>query len=88
MSQNLVLPEGYRAWYQHERFYTEASSGIVHDPRGGETYCYVVPDRKGAHIGEAIAIGRAVCNDRDNYNKAIGRQIALGRALKKLKENS
>jgi len=33
---------------------------------------------------EIVAIGEAVCSDRDNYNKKIGRRISLGRALKQL----
>ena len=43
------------------------------DPNGGRTYAIV----------DGIA-GVADCSFRDNYNKKVGVQIALGRALKNL----
>jgi hypothetical protein len=35
---------------------------------------------------EMVAEGEAWCNTIDNFNKRLGREIALGRALKALKE--
>lgn len=34
--------------------------------------------------GNPLATGMAVCGKNDNFNKTIGRDIALGRALKEL----
>ena len=31
--------------------------------------------------GEVTGIGKAVCSDKDNFNRRIGNSIALGRAL-------
>jgi len=33
-----------------------------------------------------IIVAQAECNDRDNFSKSIGRNIARGRAIKKLYE--
>lgn len=48
-------------------------------PRGGETVVQLTTPE-----GKDIAT-TALCNLADNYNKKIGVAIALGRALKKLK---
>lgn len=47
-------------------------------PRGGRTEVEIVRD------GSIVAFGATNCSTRDNYNKAVGLQIALGRALKEL----
>lgn len=53
-------------------------AGLTPSPRGGLTQCRVtLPD--GTEI-----VGTAECSDRDNFSKKIGRDIALGRALKVL----
>lgn len=49
-------------------------------PRGGETMVRVFDDD-----GTTVS-GIARCSDKDNYNKRLGRTIALGRALKRLRE--
>jgi hypothetical protein len=48
------------------------------EPRGGYTYARVTDD-----WGDG-ADGFAVCSRKDNFNKKIGRQIAVGRAMKQL----
>jgi hypothetical protein len=50
-------------------------------PRGGCTYAelYDADDR-------LLAAATAVCSDQDQFNRRIGRDIALGRALKNLNE--
>lgn len=43
------------------------------------TYCYIFPgDNKEA---EPKVIGLAILSNKDKYNKAIGRKVALTRAL-------
>jgi hypothetical protein len=48
-------------------------------PRGGLT----VADAYDSD-GILIEFGEAACSMRDNYNKRLGRQIAVGRLLKRL----
>lgn len=55
---------------------THTSSEI--SPFGGRTTCKIT-------LADGVeAWGVAECSNRDNYNKKIGRDIALGRALKNL----
>ena len=77
-----VIPEGYKVEFEHMRKTRQGDkmdSGRTLDPRGGETWARVF-DADGEHL----TIGIAVCNEKDNYNKRIGRNISLGRALKNL----
>lgn len=53
--------------------------GYAISPVGGVTVCNIVNE-----AGESVAGGVAKCCDRDNFNKRIGRDISLGRALKNL----
>ena len=46
-------------------------------PKGGQTTVYVSRDG-------VFAEGIAVCSPRDNYDRKLGAQIALGRALKQM----
>lgn len=81
------LPEGYRVKYRHWR-YLHGGLMVVSDqqarqfglsPKGGETEAKVYgPD------DSVVAVGTATCHPRDNFNKRIARDIALGRALKRL----
>lgn len=50
-------------------------SGTKPDPKGGLTVVTI-------HWKGLFGEGRAVCSRRDNYNKRLGRTIALGRAWK------
>lgn len=72
-----TLPEGAKVKYWHERA-TDPEMHVLIEPRGGKTVAKIIlPD------GSEIT-GEARCSDRDNYSKKIGRDIALGRALKSL----
>ena len=46
-------------------------------PFGGATYCILEDENQ-----DILAFGYAVCSEQDNFNKKLGRTIALGRALK------
>ena len=50
-------------------------SGLTPHPQGGRTEVVVELDGK-------TSLGVAECSERDNYNRAVGRYIATGRALK------
>lgn len=73
-----TLPEGHFVKFQHDRTYTDPD-WITPLPKGGTTLAKVF-DANGGLVAE----GRATCSDGDNYVKAIGRDIALGRALAQL----
>ena len=68
-------------WYRttgkdgHLRSWKE--NGYQPSPRGGRTGCTVILPN-----GDKV-IGEAECSHRDNYSKKLGRDIALGRALKR-----
>lgn len=55
--------------------------GLSHlvNPRGGMTVALLVDDE-----GLILEFANAWCSDKDNYNKQIGRDIALGRLTKRL----
>ena len=86
----MTLPDGLKARYRHERLafdhgighvvrathYVLWSAGLSPLPRGGLTTCRQVTDD-----GAVVAEAQARCSKRDNYNKRLGRSIALGRAL-------
>lgn len=54
-------------------------NNLTPSPRGGVTWVDLY-DKHGRFIAE----GRADCSEHDNYSRKLGRQIALGRALKKV----
>ncbi len=68
---------GYEVSIDHMRHYEFAGAPI--SPRGGLTWARIW---KGA---ELISFGSARCSREDNYNKKVGANIALGRAMKHLK---
>jgi hypothetical protein len=80
------LPEGYRVKYRHGRMSTGGIDFVagmswsgLPSPKGGETEARVYgPD------DSLVALGIATCHERDNFCRRIGRDIALGRALKQL----
>lgn len=85
------LPDGYKVKYRHRRlaagsghYIDELAHGsfpIAPAAKGGETEAKVYdPD------DSVVAIGVATCHERDNFSRRIGRDIALGRALKRLAE--
>jgi hypothetical protein len=75
------LPEGYYVKYRHNRVTTdgEFTAGNAPGAKGGETEARIYgPD------DSLVALGIATCHERDNFCRRIGRDIALGRALKQL----
>ena len=46
-------------------------------PRGGATFVDIFNK-----AGVPIAFGKAICSEKDGFNRRLGRSIALGRALK------
>ncbi|MDD5651396.1 MAG: DUF1876 family protein [Candidatus Nanoarchaeia archaeon] len=73
---------GYRVWVQHIRpvITIQDDNNNFRDEvlsRGGETKVEVRVRDTDALIG----VGTARCSLKDNYNKKLGVQIALGRAL-------
>jgi hypothetical protein len=85
------VPQGYKVFYHHERC---RENGQI-APRGGITVAVLVPveeeydesrakedERNGISDEERpVAIGVARCHPMDNYTKAIGKDIALARAI-------
>jgi hypothetical protein len=90
------VPEGLAVRFTHRRFVPEAVGALVRADKlltareyrelgltpavkGGLTECELLDD-----ADTVVAHGSALCSDHDNYNRRIGRDIALGRALKRL----
>lgn len=82
------LPDGYRVRYKHIRLYARGGIFVGIDdmyslePKGGETIATVVD----LH-GDTIGVGYSRCRPDENYNKRLGRTIALGRALQDLEKH-
>lgn len=72
----LPLMTSYRA--KHEVMPETHLRPSMFAPRGGRTEVEIVRE------GSIVAFGATNCSPRDNYCKAVGLQIALGRALKEL----
>lgn len=77
----VTVPEDHVVKYEHHRHYL---TSMKVSPRGGMTvaYLYRKEDLEAGGIAIAVSSGVAHCHPNDNYNKRIGRAIALGRALK------
>lgn len=80
----VTVPEGLAVKYEHHRNYDIA---MKMSPRGGMTIAYVYrkEDLEAGGIAIAVSSGVAHCHSKDNFDKRIGRAIALGRALKKMR---
>lgn len=82
------IPEGVTPVYEHCRSYTDPEGTV--NPKGGTTFCRLYKQeepfddegKKLEHPGFPLAVGVACCSQEDQYNKARGRAISLGRALK------
>lgn len=61
---------------------TIKQNGLTPHPRGGITAVTIAHEERGI-----IVQGLARCSERDNYSRKLGRNIALGRALKQLRLN-
>jgi hypothetical protein len=80
-----IVPEGVSVKYAHHRYLNPTGKGV--SPKGGWTTATLY--RKVSLDGEqvdtvprVIGTGIAYCHLNDNFNRKIGRDIALGRALK------
>ena len=79
--------EGYRTFVKHDRGYRHVKSvkmdggskKKVIKEKGGTTVVALIDPKGLLHVGVAH------CNVADNYNKKLGVQIALTRALKNVK---
>ena len=88
----LQIPEGFEVRISHTRRATNGDIyapaellrkiGMTISPRGGRTVAHLVKN------GEIVVSGVAKCGPRDNFNRRIGRDIAIGRALKELEARS
>jgi len=86
----LEVPEGTEVFIRHYRYVDDETYGLMPAKvareagykfigKGGMTEANVkLPDGR-------KAIGLAVCRQNEAFNKKIGRNIAVGRALKQLK---
>jgi len=84
------VPEGAKIYIKHHRYTEENGEGILLPSKdiresnltflskGGLTEVFVTL------ANGTEAAGYAICSDKDNFNRSIGRNIALGRALKGL----
>jgi hypothetical protein len=64
---------------KEKRPYSKNRKGLVPLTKGGKTVVQVLDRYDQEHI---VAEGKAYCHPGDNYNRRLGVQIALGRALK------
>lgn len=84
-----VIPEGIKPYVTHFRRFPDtdyymtkfdgSDLGTPPEAKGGITEV-VLLDKE----GNIASIGISRCSERDPFNKKIGRDIALGRALKYL----
>jgi hypothetical protein len=74
--------QGWRVELEHQRRYTNRVGPYLSlEAKGGFTRAKIIaPDEK------VIIKSEAICSIEDNYNRKIGANIALGRLIKKLKE--
>lgn len=70
------LPEGYKVYYEYVNGYVTPDRRLL-DGNRRCTIAYVKNTDD-----EDVASAFAMCRPEDNFSKAIGRAIALGRALK------
>lgn len=86
------VPEGHSVRYTHYRFVGQDGHGGAMDltipkphqhvrSQGGMCVAKITDEATGL----VVAMAYAVCHRKDNYNKRIGRDIALGRALMQMK---
>jgi hypothetical protein len=84
-----TIPEGLTVKYIHRREVEPIEKASIRHPhptvapRGGITTAFL-SDADGRQVAQGVA----VCHEKDNYNKRIGRAISLGRALKAYREQA
>ena len=77
MITDITLPEGYTPKYKHIR---DRDPLGRFRPCGGATVCSL-------HIYDRVVQGVAYCHPRDNFDKRVGREISLARAVEKVLED-
>lgn len=92
-----VIPEDHKVFITHFRrfsntpFYMTKFDASTEDPElvgqllpnGGATEAAIIdPD------GNLVSVGFSACSRRDPFNRKIGRDIATGRALKRIGEDA
>lgn len=77
------LPEQYKAKFRHERNVItvphtklDEEEKVIVDPKGGKTIARIIDSE-----GNLISEGYAICRPDEQFNRRLGRTIALGRAL-------
>lgn len=65
---------GYVVNVDHWRYFNDDNK---FSPRGGQTNIEIIDGIS----DKVVAKGCSICSEEDNYNKKLGLQIALGRAL-------
>lgn len=75
------LPAGYSVRYHHEREREPVDADAFGDilPKGGRTEALIFDAE-----GNQVASGEAICRPDENFQKRLGRIVALGRALQEL----
>lgn len=78
----MILPDGYRAVFKHERQYRvvratrmSQTDRTIMDPKGGTTHCKILDAE-----GNIVVHTTANCRPNESYVKSLGRTIAGGRA--------
>lgn len=81
---NMVKVFHHRHVKTFRSIFSHGGMKTKYDPRGGMTKVVIKPKNLPS---EHTVVGTAYCSDKDNYNKKLGVRIAMGRALKQLREN-
>ena len=81
MTIKQLRQQGYKVRVRHSRYFRAKYAGdqaTVHARGGSTTIDITTPDKIHTVTGESF------CSLEDNFNRKVGNQIALGRALKNL----
>lgn len=84
------LPEGFTVRYQHRNDYVRFRRPFYRKLVGNATVNVYTAERRNTVAtvmdpdGEIVVTGRAILRPGDQFSRRLGREIALGRALKTL----
>jgi hypothetical protein len=70
-----------RVYHHRHKIPVQRIGGIVYDisPKGGFTTIEITtPDK------QSTVLGKSICSLGDNFNRRLGNEIALGRALQQI----
>ena len=71
----LVQGKEYKLWFKHNQL-----NGLKYR---GITTCYIFEDASNGFFDHAFSSGQSLCMAEDNFEKAVGRKLALARAVMK-----